>query len=478
MVDRSAPSGFPNVGPCLAELFRTCVYPACLPLRIEKVLVETCNQNPGIESLKNELPCAEEIKIVHRLFLSDGVLVVQALLENRVLPLINLEDIVAGNTLVLKKLRIERAERLNGQGEVVFLAIADCDIVLSRTHAQQTQTKKRSAIEYLEEEEEEANMPDKKAGSIASSVEGSIELKHARKRHAGCLKSSQDSDSDDFETITIDRKKLESKRKALQELNNNRSFESPMSATPNDTSTTGLHPTRHPPGFNSAHKPTSATHTTTQPDPSTWLSHSAHISQSKQSPHQPVPTTSSTPSAPAPHAQQQEHLKPIAPPSPPPHQTLSSLLFPQSQPPKPQPPLTLFVIISWISPTLLHPRPHSPFPPKRHIKLHDQSISARHSGITVAVFCDAANFQPKVGTVAVLSGLVMQRIGGGGGRSGSGPDGNGGGEVILNAYERLMREGKRWFEDDEVVLEGRGWDVRGLRRWWEERRRQRQGGRV
>lgn len=54
------------------------------------------------------------------------------------------------------------------------------------------------------------------------------------------------------------------------------------------------------------------------------------------------------------------------------------------------------------------------------------------------------------------------------------------GDVVLNAYERLMREpgvagvGGRWFEDDEAVLRRLGWDVGGLRGWWEGRVRERE----
>ena len=69
--------------------------------------------------------------------------------------------------------------------------------------------------------------------------------------------------------------------------------------------------------------------------------------------------------------------------------------------------------------------------------------------------------------MGLFRGVVMQQTGTG--------------DVILNAYERLMREVGvgavvgRWFEDNEGVLLGMGWDVRGLKSWWEKREKARSG---
>jgi hypothetical protein len=42
-------------------------------------------------------------------------------------------------------------------------------------------------------------------------------------------------------------------------------------------------------------------------------------------------------------------------------------------------------------------------------------------------------------------------------------------EVILNAYASLRGTG--WYVDDEEELETMGYDVQGMRDWWEERRK-------
>jgi hypothetical protein len=70
------------------------------------------------------------------------------------------------------------------------------------------------------------------------------------------------------------------------------------------------------------------------------------------------------------------------------------------------------------------------------------------------VFIDAASFTPRHGTVALFRGVVMQMW-----RD----------EVILNAYPSLR--GTKWYVEDGRELEGMGYDVRGMRAWWEERRR-------
>lgn len=98
-------------------------------------------------------------------------------------------------------------------------------------------------------------------------------------------------------------------------------------------------------------------------------------------------------------------------------------------------------------------KPNSPFPPKRHIKIHDPSISSRRVGVTVAIYVDAKDFLPEVGTVALFRGVTMQRWEG---------------EVILNAYANLKDCGEEWFVTGEETLEEMGHDVKGLRRWWAE----------
>ena len=49
-------------------------------------------------------------------------------------------------------------------------------------------------------------------------------------------------------------------------------------------------------------------------------------------------------------------------------------------------------IMSRVSTTLIYPRKNSPFPPKRHFKVFDPRIASHYSGITLALYEDAAKF--------------------------------------------------------------------------------------
>lgn len=140
---------------------------------------------------------------------------------------------------------------------------------------------------------------------------------------------------------------------------------------------------------------------------------------------------------------------------PPPLHTLSTLLHSHTLPRRNYT-CSVLGVITWISPSLIH-KANSPFPAKRHIKIHDASISSRRVGVTVAVYVDAREFMPEVGTVALFRGVTMQRWEG---------------EVILNAYANLKdaQAGEEWFVGDEERLEELGLDVKGLRRWWVERK--------
>lgn len=109
-------------------------------------------------------------------------------------------------------------------------------------------------------------------------------------------------------------------------------------------------------------------------------------------------------------------------------------------------------VITWVSPSLIH-KPNSPFPPKRHIKIHDPSISSRRVGVTIAIYVDARDFMPEVGTVALFRGVTMQRWEG---------------EVILNAYANLKDLAEKWFVTGDEALEQMGCNVVGLKRWWAE----------
>lgn len=130
-----------HVHPCLAEGFRTCVYPATLVLKVERAFLtvqgkaETVNrQDKSLLPLGGDhvdhrphLPDATETKRhCLTLILSDGHLQVHGLLASSLLAteLIGLQpnDIVR-----IKKFQVRTARRLSGQGKVVYLGISSCE---------------------------------------------------------------------------------------------------------------------------------------------------------------------------------------------------------------------------------------------------------------------------------------------------------------------------------------------------------------
>jgi hypothetical protein len=112
------------------------------------------------------------------------------------------------------------------------------------------------------------------------------------------------------------------------------------------------------------------------------------------------------------------------------------------------------------------------------------------------VYIDAEKFTPTVGTVVLLRGSVMQKFGSSV-SSGRTPTLNraagGGVEIMLNAYPRLKEAaqddtgagtvggaggGERgavggWFIDDEPTLRNMGFDIQGMKRWWEHEKEKR-----
>lgn len=450
----SRPSS-PRLRPCIAELLRTCVHPPTLILRVDKVLVEYCKRDRhlGTPSAQSSATSNEEEHGAYRLWLSDGELLIQAVLAAHLHQIFGSEDIDVGSLLDLKKFKVQRGRRKHGTGEVVYLAIADYEIVSS--------AKPATADEAVDLNNEggfirEQEQPSTKKRRLNSDVTEQMARVFPPPSALSYPTSSQE--SDEFETTSIDHTALSRRRQVLHELSSNSPTRSVnvqadhshsprkrrrlLDAIPNNPSS------ESPP---SRPKPTSPTTTTltAAPVPTASINPPA---QASSLPSQPPPMHTTTNTIPPLH-------------------TLSSLLHPAPTTPSRNYTCSIFAVITWISPNLIYPRPHSPFPAKRHVKIHDPSIASRYASITLAVYDRAADFRPTVGTIALFRGVVMQRWEG---------------EVILNAYarRRKLKEGEEggeerrsvaaeeeWFVSDETKLVGMGFDVPGMRTWWEERKR-------
>ena len=133
--------------------------------------------------------------------------------------------------------------------------------------------------------------------------------------------------------------------------------------------------------------------------------------------------------------------------------TLTSLLHPTASEPiaKRNHLVSIFAVIVSISRTT-RSLPQTSLGLKRDMRIMDSTLPYRSLGILLSVFVDAENFFPEPGTVALFTGLKTHEYEG----------------VSLNAYEKECG-GREWCVTDEGRLERMGFDVAGLKGWWERR---------
>jgi hypothetical protein len=208
MPDPSQTLQTPEIRPRLAKLFRTYFYPPSLALRIDKIILQESNRNKRDESRQDGHLSDDDNAEAYRLFIGDSVLIMQALLQSRLLPLLDAEDIKAGNIIILKEFKIKRAKRLNGQGEVMFLGVSDCNIICSTTVSQQVESGKRLASEVFKEDQELDSIRSKQP-RLDSSVRNSQragQLQNQFQEHVN--NNSDESDFYAFETTTFDSHQL------------------------------------------------------------------------------------------------------------------------------------------------------------------------------------------------------------------------------------------------------------------------------
>jgi hypothetical protein len=454
----------PSSRPCIRELLRTCVHPDSLLLRLEKVEIRTLNQDEAekADEAKHSTDDSDERsrKEAYLLWLGDGELMIQAVLEQPLHYIFETGECTLGSLLDVKRFRVRRGKRINGLEEVVYLAIADYETVLSANPATQTQVN-----DFTNEGgfiREETQSPKNKAALRSPSAE--FAGKPVAPPAMPSAPSSQDFESDDFETATGDPEIVALRRQALHELGYNT-----QSLASWDTSRDQA------PRKRRKLLEKQEAHTLISPARSDRVVGAADVieeaadgppSLSQGGPNIPITTQQQSPPVQSTQApgRAAATTTPTSTPAIPPLHTLSSLLQPPAHSllPSRNYACSVFAIISWCSPNLIFPRQaQSPFPPKRHVKIHDPTIASRYAGITLAVYDNAQKFRPKIGTVALFRGVVMQRWEG---------------EVILNAYarkgdrEKAVGDGEKggnaWYVDDEERLVEMGHDVRSMKEWW------------
>lgn len=450
----------PSLRPCITELLRTCVHPDSLLLRLEKIVIQTLGQDEmqGIGERESDADQEkrESSKEYFRLWLSDGEFMIQAVLEQPLHDIFLTEDPAVGSVLDVKRFRVRIGKRIYDAGEVVYLAIANYETVYSPNPTTLIQ-----ADDFANEGgflHEEPQLLETKEYRITSP------LPKSSLRPPGILSVLSSQDLDSFETAKVDPEVLHRRRQALHALQG--SSESAASSTrspeqiarkrqrlseENVASPTTL-PASHDgvAGSEYLNAGTVADATMPRSGPAEPTLDEALAIQQSTGPAQPL-------SMPAGAIETTNLTQATAP-----LHTLSSLFQPSPRVlPSRNYSCSIFAVISWCSPNLIYARhAQSPFPPKRHIKIHDPSIADRYAGVTVAVYDDAGTFGPRIGTVALFRGVVMQKWKG---------------EVILNAYARRgcgdgegedQHGGRGWYVDSEERLIGMGYDVEGMKEWW------------
>ena len=421
--------------PCLAELLRTCIKPSSMVLQVDKTVTQA-NQETMADSAN--LTCAPQIsKTVTRFYFTDGELCIQALLQ----PILLADhDLKVGDRIEVRDFVVRKARRLNGNGKIIYLGIQDFEI-LSQHNSEEWEGEGG----FVRSEDEELSAPPRKrrkrntnrvtfTGVQGPSDESNKDMNRdtvrmsAPKKRLHNEETGMDEEAeseDEFEQMDINLSQIQQRRLALHNLQQ-ASAPTNTSSDDNDEPESPIKQQRD-----------------LEPD------HPSLVFKSDDVPSTAIRSALTPPST--------HPFLPTHNPSPltPPYHALSSLLSPSL--PTKNYPLTTLSIITYTSTSLLS-KPNSPFPPKRNIRLIDPSLSptTHPQGLTLAVYVDARTFLPSPGTIALFRGVVMQKFGK---------------EVILNAYANLKDkpENEKWLVDDERVLEEMGFDVKGMRRWWEDR---------
>ena len=506
-----APAG-PTLSPCLSTLLHTCICPSSLVLRVEHVSGKAQSGSRGNAILDAQNPAQDRTgaddgdsdselsgkeqdppqirqqsspcrRSSLHLVLSDGHIQLQALLAPHLFAREPLADLQIKDILKVTKFQVRATQRLNGQGSVVYLGIQDCELV-SAEEKNHWELKEGGFIRDADNEMSPKKLSQDKQQTMRAEYRSWSKKRERRQEEGTAARSTsphkklhifQEDDSEDeegFDTLTVSPSQAETRRRTLRRMQEGRGPDRKPTDQQGLLGKYSQAQTQEGPVAFSSPLRTSAS------NEAGGVAQAAEDNSSKSTKNTVADPdlrnlTDGTPSS----LHHRHESQPAALPPPdtahlpveptPTEQNLASLLAIRPQKSYHCPPI--FALISWISPSLIH-RPNTPFPPKRHLKIHDPSISTRHSGLTVAVFADATHFLPKVGTVALFRGMIMNWV-----RSGE--------DVIMNRYPLKVgsqidasakahtndEEGDEWFISDRQQLINMGYDVQSMESWWVER---------
>ncbi|EER44841.1 conserved hypothetical protein [Histoplasma capsulatum H143] len=431
----TTPSSFEaEIRPCIAELLRTGYHPSELILRVERVIEVLFTPGPG-HATGTTATTAAAVAVAaavsasarpnrrsYRVFLSDGELVIQALLAKALHRFALAGEVAVGSVMRLERFELRKGERIGGgdgaesAGQVVFLAVEGFRCLSKRGVGERgTRVLERGDVEV-------------RVGQMFEDYADSGNIQDATKDakgRPGVLPGSSTSMQEQERSVRLEE----------------------LSTANIGSSNSPLHPE---PPETIKQEPSSSSHTATQ----------NLNTQNKNNTSTPLGTAThrrfKLPGIPEPVS------RPLN------LHTLSQLLHPAKPLPKRNYLCDVLAVISWISPDIVK-RPQ--MPPKRDLRIMDPTITNHKNnlnhalqqrlGVSVSVFVDAAAFSPPVGTVGLFRCLKTHEWEG----------------VSLNAYEKDCK-GREWFVCEPgrlrrilaVVRKGEGvFDVEEMEEWWRTR---------
>ncbi|EGC45481.1 conserved hypothetical protein [Histoplasma capsulatum var. duboisii H88] len=496
----TTPSSFEaEIRPCIAELLRTGYHPSELILRVERVIEVLFTPGPGhatgttttttaaVAVAAAVSASARPNRRSYRVFLSDGELVIQALLAKALHRFALAGEVAVGSVMRLERFELRKGERIGGgdgaegAGQVVFLAVEGFRCLSKRGVGERgTRVLERGDVEVRVGEQkrkkgDQGNEDDGGGGTgrgaktpRISDADGAADI--SRDGEDGFLVEISDclsgnlngifdsggqmfedyADSGNIQDATKDAKGrpgvLPGSSTSMQEQERSVRLEE-LSTANIGSSNSPLHPE---PPETIKQEPSSSSHTATQ----------NLNTQNKNNTSTPLGTAThrrfKLPGIPEPVS------RPLN------LHTLSQLLHPAKPLPKRNYLCDVLAVISWISPDIVK-RPQ--MPPKRDLRIMDPTITNHKNnlnhalqqrlGVSVSVFVDAAAFSPPVGTVGLFRCLKTHEWEG----------------VSLNAYEKDCK-GREWFVCEPgrlrrilaVVRKGEGvFDVEEMEEWWRTR---------
>lgn len=116
--------------PQLAELLRTCVHPSSLILQIVHIeFLDVKSQEDTPPESVNGGPIALSDgthRYAVKYVLSDGEIMMQALLHRKLTGLRDVAEVAIGDLLEIRGFAVKKSPRSDGQGRIVYLAVEDC----------------------------------------------------------------------------------------------------------------------------------------------------------------------------------------------------------------------------------------------------------------------------------------------------------------------------------------------------------------